>query len=217
LGQQQFIDLKIQSQATFNRHLITAFNCFSPVHFQRGKKAEQIKRQSIRAEKLRRQSTLGPWQLGLAATMAVDAHCNHCNADQAVFPITENDRFGYFCVYCGWWGFDPLRMDSPPTDEIRSTFARKRATTLPIFTLEIDGRPTLVFETAGPAEAREICLDADLRADLSSLTSGGIPICPDDATLSSRPAVQEEIAAYKHAVKLAPPTSDEHTMAFLIK
>jgi hypothetical protein len=68
-----------------------------------------------------------------------------------------------------------------------------------------------------PAEAREICLDADLRADLSSLTSGGIPICPDDATLSSRPAMQEEIAAYKHAVKLAPPTSDEHTMAFLIK
>jgi hypothetical protein len=144
------------------------------------------------------------------------AHCNHCNADQAVFPIAENDRFVYFCVYCGWWGFDPLRMDSPPTDEIRSTFARKRATALPIFTLEIDGRPTLVFETAGPAEAREICLDADLRSDLSALTCDGIPICPEDATLSSRPAVQEEIAAYKRAVKLAP-ASDEPTMAFLIK
>jgi hypothetical protein len=104
-------------------------------------------------------------------------------------------------------------MDSPPIDEIRSTFARKRATTLPIFTLEVNGRPTLVFETAGLAEAREICLDMDLRSDLSTLTSDSIPICPDDAILSSRPAVQEEIAAYKHAVRVAP----EPTMAFLIK
>ena len=124
--------------------------------------------------------------------------------------------FGIFCVHCGWWGFDPLRMDSPPTDDIRSTFARKRATTLPIFTLEVNGRPTLVFETAGPAEACEICLDTDLRSDLSALTSDGIPICSDGAILSSRPAVQEEIAAYKHAVRAAP-ASDEPTMAFLIK
>jgi hypothetical protein len=159
---------------------------------------------------------MGAWQLGLAAIMAIGAHCNHCNENQAVFPITENDRFVYLCVYCGWWGFDPLRMDSPPTDEIRSTFARRRATTLPIFTLEVNGRPTLVFETAGPAEAREICLDTDLRSDLSALTSDGIPICSDGAILSSRPAVQEEIAAYKHAVRAAP-ASDGPTMAFLIK
>jgi hypothetical protein len=94
----------------------------------------------------------------------------------------------------------------------------KRALTGPsqIFTLEINGRPTLVFEAMGLAEACEIGLDADLRSDLSALTSDGIPICPEDATLSSRPAVQEEIAAFNHAVKLAP-TSDEPTMAFLVK
>jgi hypothetical protein len=35
-----------------------------------------------------------------------------------------------------------------------------------IFTLEINGRPTLVFEAMGLAEACEISLDADLRSDL---------------------------------------------------
>jgi hypothetical protein len=85
-----------------------------------------------------------------------------------------------------------------------------------IFTLEINGRPTLVFEAMDLAEASEICLDADLRSDLRALTSDGIPICGEDTTLSPRPATQEEIAAFKHAVELAP-TSDEPTMAFLIK
>jgi hypothetical protein len=87
---------------------------------------------------------------------------------------------------------------------------------LQIFTLEINDRPTLVFEAMDLADACEICRDADLRSDLSALTSDGIPVCAENATLSPRPAVQEEIAAFKRAVELAP-TSDEPTMAFLIK
>jgi hypothetical protein len=87
---------------------------------------------------------------------------------------------------------------------------------LQIFTLEINGRPTLAFEAPALAEACEICFDADLRTDLSALTSDGIPICTGNATLAPRPAVQEEIVAFKRAVELAP-ASDEPTMAFLIK
>jgi hypothetical protein len=87
---------------------------------------------------------------------------------------------------------------------------------LQIFTLEINGRPTLVFEAVGPAEASEICSDADLMSDLSALTSDGIPICAENATLAPRLAMQEEIAAFRHAVERAP-ASDEPTMAFLIK
>jgi hypothetical protein len=85
-----------------------------------------------------------------------------------------------------------------------------------MFTVEINGKPTLVFEAMGLAEACEICLEADLRSDLSALTSDGIPICAENATLSPRPAAQEEIAAFRRAVELAPP-SEEPTMAFLIK
>jgi hypothetical protein len=85
-----------------------------------------------------------------------------------------------------------------------------------IFTLEIDRKPTLVFEAKGIAEACEICLDAGLRIDLNALTSDGVRICTEEATLVPRPALQTEIAAFKRAVELAP-TSDEPTMAFLIK
>jgi hypothetical protein len=85
-----------------------------------------------------------------------------------------------------------------------------------IFTLEIDGRPTLVFEATELAEATQICLDADLRTDLRALTSDGIPICTETATLNARPAVEEEVVAFERALKLAP-ASDEPTMAFLVK
>jgi hypothetical protein len=85
-----------------------------------------------------------------------------------------------------------------------------------IFTLEIDGKPTLAFEATGITEAREICRDADLRSDLCALTSDGISICSERATLRPRPALQEEIATFRHAVKVAP-ASDEPTMAFLIR
>jgi hypothetical protein len=73
-----------------------------------------------------------------------------------------------------------------------------------------------VFEATGLAEALEICVDADFRSDLGALTSEGIAICAEGATLTPRPAVQDEIVAFQRAVGLAPP-SDEPTTVFLIK
>jgi len=57
---------------------------------------------------------------------------------------------------------------------------------------------------------------ADLQADLTALTSDGIPVCGPNSTLSLRPAAQEEIAAFRHAVERAP-ASEQPTMTFLIK
>jgi hypothetical protein len=85
-----------------------------------------------------------------------------------------------------------------------------------IFTLEINGKLTLVFEAIGLAEACEICLEPDLRSDLSALTSDGIPVCAENATLCPRSVAQEEIAGFRRTIELAPP-SKELTMAFLIK
>lgn len=87
---------------------------------------------------------------------------------------------------------------------------------LQTFTLEINGTPTLVFEAIGFEEASEICLDAELRLDLSGLKSDGVAVYTDGAMLVTRPALQAEIAAFERAVELAP-TSDESTMTFLIK
>jgi hypothetical protein len=98
---------------------------------------------------------------------------------------------------------------------VRKPFSQ-RDRSLRIFTLEINGTPTLVFEAMGFAEACEVCLGAELRLDLSALTSDGVAIYEEGATLAPRPAVQAEIAAFERAVELAP-TSDEPTMAFLIK
>lgn len=85
-----------------------------------------------------------------------------------------------------------------------------------VFTLDIDGRPTLVFEASDITEASEICADPDLRLDLIALTSNGVPICALEASLTSRPATAEEFASFQRAVELAPP-SLQPTMAFLIK
>ena len=87
---------------------------------------------------------------------------------------------------------------------------------LQVFVLDIDRRPTLVFEATGLAEAQEICRDADLQADLTALTSDGVPVCRSNSTLSPRAAAQEEIAAFRHAAERAP-ASGQPTMVFLIK
>jgi hypothetical protein len=85
-----------------------------------------------------------------------------------------------------------------------------------MFALEIDGKPTLVFQATGVEEAQQICADPDFGVDLASLTSDGIPICSKDATLGARPALQHEIAAFQHAIEVASAT-EEPTMVFLVK
>jgi hypothetical protein len=68
--------------------------------------------------------------LQMASAMRLGARCPHCDADEAVIPRADyaNDRFTYVCVYCGWWGLDPLRIDSPPTGQTqkRGTMLRFR-------------------------------------------------------------------------------------------
>jgi hypothetical protein len=87
---------------------------------------------------------------------------------------------------------------------------------LQVFVLDIDRRPTLAFEADGLAAAQQICRDADLRADLATLTSDGIAVCAPNSTLFPRVASPEEIAAFRHAIERAP-ASHQPTMTFLIK
>src|ERR1700716_2499196 len=57
---------------------------------------------------------------------------------------------------------------------------------LSIFAIEVDGKPTLAFEAKRYSEAEAICGDEGLRAKLSLLKSGGVPLCGDNALLDVR-------------------------------
>ncbi len=80
-------------------------------------------------------------------------------------------------------------MNEKPSGRFRETASVHRSgrstVTAPssqIFTLEVDGTPTLVFEATDHDEALQICADADFRSDLATLTSGGIPIWSGNTT-----------------------------------
>ena len=85
-----------------------------------------------------------------------------------------------------------------------------------IFTLEIDGKPTVCFTASSLSDAIEICSLDLLREDLGSLACNGVPLCSSEAELTARAARADEIEAFRNATRLTPP-SDELTFAFLVQ
>jgi hypothetical protein len=93
--------------------------------------------------------------------------------------------------------------------------ARLLMTAAQVFVLEIDGKPTLVFDAPDADIAGAMCADDLLRTDLESMTTNGEAICAPHSRLAYRPASPREISAFEHA-HLRAPASDEPTMVFLI-
>ena len=85
-----------------------------------------------------------------------------------------------------------------------------------IFTLDINGRPTLALQAQNIEFARGMCAVPDFRLDLSEITSDGVPVCPADSVFGLRPATKKEKAAFNRAVGLAP-AADDFTFVMLIK
>ncbi|KRR18691.1 hypothetical protein [Bradyrhizobium retamae] len=85
-----------------------------------------------------------------------------------------------------------------------------------IFTLDINGRPTLALQAQNIEFARGMCAVPDFRLDLYEITSDGVPICPVDSVFGLRPATKKEVAAFERAVGLAP-AADDFTFVMLIK
>jgi hypothetical protein len=77
-----------------------------------------------------------------------------------------------------------------------------------IFTIEVDGKPTLAFEAKRYSEAEAISGDEGLRAKLSSLKSGDVPVCGDNAVLDVRLARPDETALYRQAADASQPTNE---------
>jgi hypothetical protein len=70
-----------------------------------------------------------------------------------------------------------------------------------IWTLEIDGKPTLAFEAIKYREADEICHQEWLRVELGQQKINDVPLCRVDSDLRIRLARPAEIQLYRQAVE----------------
>lgn len=84
-----------------------------------------------------------------------------------------------------------------------------------IFTLDVGGKPVLVFEAKNLRESWELCHEQWLREDLVLQTSGGIPLWDGKAPLRTRYATPSEKDVYLEAG--GEPAPDELVMAYLVK
>ena len=84
-----------------------------------------------------------------------------------------------------------------------------------IFTIEVDGRPTVTFEGKG-REAAELCREEWFRADLNALNSNGEPVCGIGSKLTARIANEVEKGVYLEAAKEAQ-ASDDILLVYLVE
>ena len=82
--------------------------------------------------------------------------------------------------------------------------------TFSVFTIEINGRPTLALQAKRHKDAERLCEPDRLRTKLSKITSRGTPLCDASATMKLRLATAEEAALYRRASQSTEPSSDTH-------
>ena len=85
-----------------------------------------------------------------------------------------------------------------------------------IWTLEVDGRPTLAFEAKRYREANELCHQHWLRVELGLQKLNGVPLCDIDSRLRIRLARPAEMVLYRQAVE-ANNSSDDTMLVYLIE
>lgn len=86
-----------------------------------------------------------------------------------------------------------------------------------IFTLDIDGRPTLAFEAKNLRESQQLCHEHWLRQDIAGLMSNGAPLWDGKARLRSRRSTENEIAAYREAARDSKQTDGDLLLAYLVE
>jgi hypothetical protein len=78
-----------------------------------------------------------------------------------------------------------------------------------IFTIEVDGKPTVVFEASSWSEAKELSREEWFRADLSVKMSAGAPLSASTSKYRARYALPTEVARFEqHRDALGRPPDD---------
>ena len=86
---------------------------------------------------------------------------------------------------------------------------------LSVFTVEINGTPTVALQAKRHQEAEQFCEQDGLRADLSTFTSHGVPLWDANADMKVRLATLTEADLYRKATKSNPP-SDKFAVVYLV-
>ena len=84
--------------------------------------------------------------------------------------------------------------------------------TFSIFTIEVNGRPTLALQAKRHKDAERRCEHDRLRTKLSTITSHGTPLCDVSATMKLRLATAEEAVLYRRATQSTEPSSDTNVV-----
>jgi hypothetical protein len=85
-----------------------------------------------------------------------------------------------------------------------------------IYTIEVDGVPTLAVALRQFREAIELCQEEWLRSDLSSLRSEGSPLYSETSKLKARLATEAERAVYRDMAREVP-ISEDILIAYLVE
>jgi hypothetical protein len=85
-----------------------------------------------------------------------------------------------------------------------------------IFTIEVEGRPTVCFEARQLREASELCQEEWFRSEMNALSSNGEPICKIGSKLKERIANETERAKYREGAQEVE-VSDDILMVYLVE
>ena len=85
-----------------------------------------------------------------------------------------------------------------------------------IFTIEIGGKPTLVFEAQNLREAHELCHEQWLKGDLAEAKCDGVPLWDGNAKLQAQIALPDESALFAEAKNSGEP-SDGLMLVYIVE
>ena len=86
---------------------------------------------------------------------------------------------------------------------------------LSIFTIEVDGMPTVALQTKRHQDAERFCEHDWLRTKLGTLMSHGVPLCDASASMKVRLATPSEVNLYREATQSSP-RSDQFNAVYLV-
>jgi len=115
--------------------------------------------------------------------------------------------------------FSPIHLASVPTGAFflrASEPMMKYEPSAKIFTVDIDGKPTVSFEVLSAREANELVKEHWFRDDLRALKSDGLPLWDGVASLRSRPADEHETERYQGIAAAADDAAGDILLAFLV-